>query len=86
MSSKSLLVMFYLSFSAEVVEKFKKGLPESATAGKHLLALRTYVTFIFWLCMCTLLQLVVAVTCAGLEFYVKIPGEGKGCAEINALK
>ena len=86
MSLEILLVMFYLSFSAKVVEEFKKGIPESAKAGKHMQVLRTYVAFIFWLYKCTLLQLVVAVSLVGLEFYVKIPGEGTGCAEINPLK
>ena len=86
MNLEILLVILYLSFSAKVVEEFKKGIPESTRAGKHLRVLRTYVAFIFWLYKCTLLQLVVAVTLDGLEIYVKIPEEGKGCAEINPLK
>ena len=81
MSIEILSAIFYFSFSAEVVEEFKKGIPENARAGKNLLGLRTYVAFIFWLYKCTRLQFVIGVTLTGLEFYVKIPGEGKECAE-----
>ena len=59
MSIEILLVIFFLSHSAEVVKEIKEEISESTRAGKHLLALRINVAFIFWLYRYAQLRLVV---------------------------
>ena len=59
MSIEILLVIFFLSHSAEVVKEIKEETSESTKAGKHLLAIRINVAFIFWLYKYAQLQLVV---------------------------